>query len=62
MIYAARAMHMAVGGFFFARIPDLGNFHVESQSLACQGMVGVNVYIEPADLDHGNLHRPLLGL
>ena len=51
MVVAARAMHMAVRFLFFRCVPDAGHFHIKSQGLACQRVVGVHVDIETPDLD-----------
>jgi len=62
VIYATRAVYVAMGGFFIACIPDIHYFHIESQRLASQGMIGIYIHIESANLDHGNLDWALPGL
>ena len=62
MIHPTLAMRMAMGNFLFGSVPDSTDFHVESQGLASQWVVGVNIHIKPSDFDNGDLDRPLLGL
>lgn len=62
VIHATRAVHVAVGIFLFAGVPDSTDFHVEGQRLASQWMVGIDIYIKSPDLNDGDFDRPLPGL
>ena len=55
-------MRMAVGNFFIGSVPDSTDFHIESQRLASQRVVGVNIHIKSSNFDNGDLDRPLTGL
>ena len=62
MLVTTRAMGMAVFGFIFSCFAYACYLHVEGQLLAGQRVIAINIHIEAADLEHGYLHRTLLGL
>ena len=55
----ARAMHMAVGEFFCARLAHFGHFDVEMQRLTGERMVAVDVHLLAIDLGHRYIDHAL---
>jgi hypothetical protein len=55
-------VNVSVGSFFLAGVPDFHDFNVKSKRFSRQRMIGIDVDIEPADLDYSDLYRPLMSL
>jgi hypothetical protein len=49
-----RPVHMSVFGFFLAGITDLGYFHIKSECLTCQRVIGIDIDVEAPYLDYGS--------
>ena len=53
---------MAMLGFFFAGITDVGDFNFKCQLHTCQGVVAIDVHVKATDFHHRYLYLALLGL
>jgi hypothetical protein len=62
VLVTARAVGVAVLGFIFSGLADIGNFHVKCQLHTGQGVIAIDIHIETADFKHGYLYLALLGL
>jgi hypothetical protein len=62
MLDTARRVRVAVLGFLLGCIPHVCDLNVEREGLPGHWVIRVYIDIEPPNLDHRHLHRPVFAL
>ena len=62
MLVTPGAMGMTMSDLFSAGVPHFDNIDVELESLASQGMIGIDVNTVPAHLNYGHWSPSVFGV